>query len=231
MQSSVVVFYSHKHVSFFSWVQVACPRLSIDWGYAFPKPLLSPYEVRNPLFYPMKIKLLRTFCCQILAIYSTRDSFPFPRSLWSLLLVYLSLLGREEQEIPWERGWMVTWSLWCQRMFEFVRVNQRSKHFRLVSEQRKTEERDFRFWTSEKWNENQKMKEGGGVLPFFLTPPLLLAPFFARSLTLAPRSLLRNSSETLTTQANVRVCWEVLEDSLWRRASARNVSFLICLWW
>ena len=103
MQSSVVVFYSHKHVSFFSWVQVACPRLSIDWGYAFPKPLLSPYEVRNPLFYPMKIKLLRTFCCQILAA-----SFPFPLSL---LLVYLSLLGREEQEIPWERGWMVTWSL------------------------------------------------------------------------------------------------------------------------
>lgn len=27
-----------------AWVQVACPRLSIDWGYAFPKPLLSPYE-------------------------------------------------------------------------------------------------------------------------------------------------------------------------------------------
>jgi 2-(3-amino-3-carboxypropyl)histidine synthase len=26
------------------WVQVACPRLSIDWGYAFEKPLLSPYE-------------------------------------------------------------------------------------------------------------------------------------------------------------------------------------------
>ena len=29
------------------WVQVACPRLSIDWGYAFPKPLLSPYEVNQ----------------------------------------------------------------------------------------------------------------------------------------------------------------------------------------
>eukprot|EP00127_Corallochytrium_limacisporum_P003326 Clim_evm15s148 gene=Clim_evmTU15s148 len=28
-----------------AWVQVACPRLSIDWGYAFPKPLLSPYEL------------------------------------------------------------------------------------------------------------------------------------------------------------------------------------------
>ena len=26
------------------WVQIACPRLSIDWGYAFPKPLLTPYE-------------------------------------------------------------------------------------------------------------------------------------------------------------------------------------------
>eukprot|EP01125_Pyxidicula_operculata_P014627 TRINITY_DN488_c0_g1_i4.p1 TRINITY_DN488_c0_g1~~TRINITY_DN488_c0_g1_i4.p1 ORF type:complete len:165 (+),score=37.95 TRINITY_DN488_c0_g1_i4:97-591(+) len=26
------------------WVQVACPRLSIDWGYAFSTPLLSPYE-------------------------------------------------------------------------------------------------------------------------------------------------------------------------------------------
>uniref|UniRef100_A0A915APR7 2-(3-amino-3-carboxypropyl)histidine synthase subunit 1 n=1 Tax=Parascaris univalens TaxID=6257 RepID=A0A915APR7_PARUN len=27
------------------WVQVACPRLSIDWGTAFLKPLLTPYEV------------------------------------------------------------------------------------------------------------------------------------------------------------------------------------------
>ncbi|KAI0999273.1 2-(3-amino-3-carboxypropyl)histidine synthase subunit 1 [Podosphaera aphanis] len=26
------------------WVQVACPRLSIDWGFAFPRPLLTPYE-------------------------------------------------------------------------------------------------------------------------------------------------------------------------------------------
>ena len=29
----------------FSWVQIACPRLSIDWGTAFTKPLLSPYEL------------------------------------------------------------------------------------------------------------------------------------------------------------------------------------------
>jgi len=43
-----------------SWVQVACPRLSIDWGYAFDKPLLTPYEVNVALdtvawqpIYPM----------------------------------------------------------------------------------------------------------------------------------------------------------------------------------
>lgn len=28
-----------------AWVQVACPRLSIDWGTAFTTPLLTPYEV------------------------------------------------------------------------------------------------------------------------------------------------------------------------------------------
>lgn len=27
-----------------AWIQVACPRLSIDWGTAFSKPILSPYE-------------------------------------------------------------------------------------------------------------------------------------------------------------------------------------------
>ena len=38
----------------------------------------------------------------------------------------------------------------------------RSKRFRLVSEQKKNEEGDFRFWPREKWNESQKMKDGGG---------------------------------------------------------------------
>lgn len=28
-----------------AWIQIACPRLSIDWGYAFEKPLLTPYEL------------------------------------------------------------------------------------------------------------------------------------------------------------------------------------------
>ncbi|CUM67078.1 uncharacterized protein PRCAT00004767001 [Priceomyces carsonii] len=45
-----------------AFVQVACPRLSIDWGYAFDKPLLTPYEVMVMLdldqkwrqdYYPM----------------------------------------------------------------------------------------------------------------------------------------------------------------------------------
>ncbi|XP_026546071.1 2-(3-amino-3-carboxypropyl)histidine synthase subunit 1 [Notechis scutatus] len=43
-----------------AWVQVACPRLSIDWGAAFEKPLLTPYEAAVALqqiqwqeIYPM----------------------------------------------------------------------------------------------------------------------------------------------------------------------------------
>lgn len=44
------------------FVQVACPRLSIDWGYAFNRPLLNPYECMvlfnedtpfNEDYYPM----------------------------------------------------------------------------------------------------------------------------------------------------------------------------------
>lgn len=31
------------------WVQIACPRLSIDWGEAFPTPLLTPYEAEVAL--------------------------------------------------------------------------------------------------------------------------------------------------------------------------------------
>ena len=38
----------------------------------------------------------------------------------------------------------------------------RSKRFRLVSEQKETVEGEFRFWSREKLNENQKMKEGAG---------------------------------------------------------------------
>ena len=59
----------------------------------------------------------------------------------------------------------------------------RSKRFRLVSEQRKTEEQDSRFWSREKWNKSQKMKVGGGEgegrkrLQTNPLPALLLTPF------------------------------------------------------
>jgi len=43
-----------------AWIQVACPRLSIDWGTAFKKPLLNSYEAEVALdgiswqeLYPM----------------------------------------------------------------------------------------------------------------------------------------------------------------------------------
>nr|CAG4641300.1 EOG090X0GO2 [Eulimnadia texana] len=32
-----------------AWIQVACPRLSIDWGLAFHRPLLTPYEANVAL--------------------------------------------------------------------------------------------------------------------------------------------------------------------------------------
>lgn len=32
-----------------AWVQIACPRLSVDWGHFFTKPVLSPYELNVAL--------------------------------------------------------------------------------------------------------------------------------------------------------------------------------------
>lgn len=37
-----LALFSEEEISTF--VQTSCPRLSIDWGYAFSRPLLSPYE-------------------------------------------------------------------------------------------------------------------------------------------------------------------------------------------
>lgn len=49
-----------KFVGIDVWVQVACPRLSIDWSGAFDKPILTPYELNVALgeiawqaIYPM----------------------------------------------------------------------------------------------------------------------------------------------------------------------------------
>ena len=80
----------------------------------------------------------------------------------------------------------------------FGTVSQRSKLFRLVSEQRKTVERDFRFWPCKKWYESQKRKEAGswkGRKEAFLPHPLtflLLLSFFAWSWFSFLGSLLRN---------------------------------------
>ena len=99
------------------------------------------------------------------------------------------------------------WSLTrggCKWRFDCIFSSLRSKRFRLVSEQRKTEEQDFRFRPREMEREPKKMKEGGGggegSFPPHLLPALLLAPFFAWSSTLVPRSLLRNRTEKLATQ-------------------------------
>ena len=37
-----LALFDHEHVD--AWVQIACPRLSVDWGAAFGRPLLSAYE-------------------------------------------------------------------------------------------------------------------------------------------------------------------------------------------
>ena len=53
------------------------------------------------------------------------------------------------------------------------------------------------------------------AFPSFLPhplPALLLAPFFARSLTLVPRSLLLNRTETLATQANCKTAILILHN-------------------
>ena len=49
-----------------------------------------------------------------------------------------------------------------QHLLRYGGFSLRSKRFRLVSKERKTEEGDFRFWLREKWNESHKIKEGGG---------------------------------------------------------------------
>ena len=70
-----------------------------------------------------------------------------------------------------------------------------SKRFRLVSEQRNSEEGDFPFWPREKWNESQKVKEGEveGKEGNFLTLPrsftcaTFLAVFDSRSSFFSPK--------------------------------------------
>ncbi|KAK4805015.1 hypothetical protein SAY86_004832 [Trapa natans] len=50
-----------------AWIQIACPRLSIDWGDAFHKPLLTPFEAEVALgFIPgwWERNALANDCCK-----------------------------------------------------------------------------------------------------------------------------------------------------------------------
>ena len=94
----------------------------------------------------------------------------------------------------------------------------RSKRFRLISEQRKTEEGDFRFWPREKWNESQKKKEGGGGRgrkeTFFPTPPrsfscdIFRAVFNSRSSFFAQKRLLRRLARSDKKSFSFTVSWQ-----------------------
>ena len=64
----------------------------------------------------------------------------------------------------------------------------------------------FSVWAAREMEREPKKKkrEGGGgegIFPPHLLPALFLAPFFARSSTLVLRSLVRNRTEKLATQA------------------------------
>ena len=61
-------------------------------------------------------------------------------------------------------------------------------------------------------NERGGRGKGGKFPPFLphLLPALLLVPFFARSLTLVPRSFLLNRTETLATQASYVIIFFIL---------------------
>ena len=89
----------------------------------------------------------------------------------------------------------------------YKKASLRSKRFRLVSEQRNTEEGTLGFDRARNETRAKKERGGGGRegrKPSFLPhplPALLLAPFFSGSLILVPRSFLLNRTETLATQA------------------------------
>ncbi len=47
-----------------AWIQIACPRLSIDWGEGFHKPTLTPYEVDKKQLLSASLHL--QCCCKLL---------------------------------------------------------------------------------------------------------------------------------------------------------------------
>ena len=43
------------------WIQVACPRLSIDWSGGFGKDILTPYEIEVRVYLSLSLSLARSF--------------------------------------------------------------------------------------------------------------------------------------------------------------------------
>ena len=77
----------------------------------------------------------------------------------------------------------------------------RSKRFHLVSEHKRPRKGIFGFDRARNETTAKKGKRGEGEGKEGNLPALLLGPFFARSLTLVPLSLLIDRTETLATQA------------------------------
>ena len=88
----------------------------------------------------------------------------------------------------------------------------RSKRFRLVSEQRKTEERDSRFWPREKWNKGQKMKVGGGGggRKRLQTNPSILKTWVRQQ----TQRLIGSASRTMLTCVDHRFFYGMVRDTL-----------------
>ena len=72
------------------------------------------------------------------------------------------LQNNKTRRMHWEEE--KSWSITCLggATSYMLYFSLRSTRFHLVSDQRKTEQRDSRFWPREKWNKSQKMKVGGG---------------------------------------------------------------------
>ena len=115
--------------------------------------------------------------------------------------------------------------MWFLKIYK-ENENIRSKRFRLVSEQKKTEERDFRFWQREKWNESQKMREGEGGgegRKRLQTNPSILKTCVRQR----TQRLIGSASQTILTCVDQRFVsyWEVMHGT-WHASSCG-----CCLFW
>ncbi|KAL2928890.1 2-(3-amino-3-carboxypropyl)histidine synthase subunit 1 [Bienertia sinuspersici] len=71
-----------------AWIQIACPRLSIDWGEAFKKPLLTPFEAE------IALRLIRGWweSMMILVLIVGRVVALLERLLSTVVITYVHLI-------------------------------------------------------------------------------------------------------------------------------------------